>query len=208
MMTKTTKKTTKEYITNIIKRNVITKLEQEILKDVFVQHYKQKYGDIKPTKNNIINFYIGTKSHRRSKLNKCFSIKYINEYDEIITDSISKKYFSGTSRPFKEQVSDFFRDVVDNDIKEFGEDHNIKPGQEVDHIYPFSNIVEDFMIPEYRTYELILKDKKYYKKVFKTYHHKNAKLQILSKQENRFKSNKMEYDYKKETFGFSDDDYE
>lgn len=188
-----------KYLTNIINRKIMTLEEEKIVLEMFKKYYTPCNADAPMSELKDIKI---TLEYNNFWNNWCFYAKY-EIYGICRKDSISKKYMAGATRTNKCQVISVLRDLINYTTIEFRNKQKalgkITYGMEVDHKYPFSNIVEDFLKMKKLKYSDIervntkLVSPKNIEKEWIEYHNKVVEYQLIPREENRKKSNKTNY---------------
>lgn len=188
-----------QKIKNLLKYHQEKQIDEQTYKKWinFIQDIQKVYvlEENKSCFSNIRTFWAQMKSGKSCKLNldKCIKgyIKHLSN-DQNETDVVKTK------------VNKALRNQVDYQVQEFKQENNLMNTKlEADHVYPFDNLVLDFLKQENLDYNslyqkliydnqrnvYLLNDETLTTK-FDNYHKQNAKLQPLTRQENLSKLKK------------------
>ena len=193
-------KARKEYLKEIKNRKIMTLEEGEIVLDMFKNHYTIINGDAPISELRNI-----TISLEKSGNDFCFYVlcELNGEPKRFIS---GYQFIAGTKRTEKYQLGRDLRILIQPDIDKFKENQKSLGyetyGMDADHIYPFNNIVKDFLkmknlkYSDIKIQNRILISPLNIQEDWIEYHNSVAKYQLLTKEENRKKSDKLDYEIK------------
>lgn len=180
-----------EQVTQMINNK---QLDQAILRQYYDKYYQVSIGDTKLPTNEITHFKIGVNP-------KFFdTVSLIVCYKNGVESTISKRFLCGAKRSKKRDVCRALRESVVSQILDYRFQNNISKDYEIDHVYPFNSLFNDFIktidkkdydsikiIDNVLTPSFIIHD-------FVKYHKEKAVLQPLTKKENMSKGKKIPKD--------------
>jgi len=173
--------------------DILEGVELDFVRETFDAHYKVPTNEPKYSKEEITGVVIF--QHTKYLSSRCFALVLD---DDVVTFSLSNLKVKRDPRTSLAPQRAAFRIAIGDQIQTFREKFDVQPGYEVDHEPPFCKLRSDFLDSlgislddvqvrynnSDRCYEL---QDESLKNEWEQYHRSNARLQAMTREENRQK---------------------